>query len=255
MAYNLISMRAQDNSIVKLECHDKVESSAALMRDYAMDPSYSDRFAVIAEQDFSYGGDARGLYMSLLLRPSLFPSQAGLLTALATVALVKALEEHTTKRLGIGWVGNVYCEGKHIGGVSIEGKLDNYATYEYIIVNFAVRLSREDFPPRLTDMIKKVFEANNNSISTIIAKNVLNKFFPYYASLKTSTSFMVSYHKRFILSGVKIKYTEEGKKRKCKVLSVDTATSALIVETKKEGIKHITRPASVIIPKKIKLKK
>lgn len=255
MAHSIISMRAQDNSIVKLECHDRIESCASLMRDYAADPSYSDRFAVIAEQDFSYGGDTKGMYMSLLLRPSLFPSQAGLLTALATVALVKALEEHTTKRLGIGWVGGVYCEGKHIGGVTIEGKLDNYATYEYIIVNFAVRLPREDFPPRLTDMIKKVFESNNNSIATIIAKNVLNKFFPFYANMKTSTSFMASYHKRFILSGTKVKLIEDGKRRSCKVLSVDTATSALIVETKKEGIKHITRPASVIIPKKVKLKK
>ncbi len=255
MGNNYISMRASDNSIVKIEYHERVESSIGLMRDYAQDSSFPDRYAVLSKYDYTYGSDSHGLHLSLLLRPSLFPSQAGLLTALATVALVKALEEHTSKPLGIGWVGKVYCDGKQIGGVSIEGKLDNFTTYEYIIINFSVKLSSENFPPRLTDLIKKVFEEDNNSIAMIIAKNVLNKFFPYYQKMKSSTKFMQDYHQRFILSGVKVKLLEGGKKTSCKVLSVNRENCALIVEAKDKSIKHITRPASVIIPKTVKLSK
>ena len=255
MGNNYISMRASDNSIVKIEYHERVESSISLMREYAQDMSFPDRYAVLSKYDYTYGSDSQGLHLSLLLRPSLFPAQAGLLKALATVALAKALEEHTEKHIGIGWVGKIYCDGKQIGGVNIEGKLDNFTTYEYIIVNFAVKLSNENFPPRLTDLIKKVFEEDNNSIAMIIAKNILNKFFPYYQKMKSSTKFMQEYHQRFILSGIKVKLIEDGRKTSCKILSVSRENCALIVEARDKSIRYITSPASVIIPKTVKLSK
>ena len=250
----VISMRASDNSVVRLECHKRVESCAAIAREYAMQ-GYTDRFAVISEYDDKNGGESRGIYMSLLLRPSFFPSQAGLLSSLATVALIKALEEHTTSRLGIGWVSNIYCEGRQIGGVTIEGKLDNFTTYEYIIVNFSAKLPNDDFPPRLTDLVRKVFESDNNSITTIIAKNILNKFFPLYTNMKNSSKFMQTYHQKFILSGVKLKLIENGKKTTCKVLNIRLEDCALLVEAKDKSIQTITTPNSVIIPKTVKLSK
>ena len=254
MATSLLSIRTSDNSIVKLECHDRVESCAAIAREYANE-GYADRFAVISEYDYKYGGESRGIYMSLLLRPSFFPSQAGLLSSLATVAFIRALEEHTTKRLGIGWVSNIYCEGKQIGGVNIEGKLDNFTTYEYVIINFAAKLSGEDFPPRMTDLARKVFESDSNSITTLISKNILGKFFPLYSNMRSSTKFMQAYHQRFILSGKKIKLIENGKKVSCKVLSIRQEDCALLVEAKDKSIRIITSPTSVIIPKSIRLSK
>lgn len=254
MAASLISMRASDNSIVKLECHTRVESCTQLARKYAR-AGADDRFAVVSEYDYEAGGDARGVYMALILRPSFFPSQAGLLSSLSTVALIKALEEHTTDRLGIGWVSSIYCEGKQIGGVTIEGKLDDFTTYEYIIVSFSARLSEEHFPPRLTDLIRKVFESDNNSISTIIAKNVLNKFFPLYVNMKSSAKFMQIYRQRFILSGIKIKLIEDGKRHTCKVLSINPENCALLVEARDKSIRTVTTPASVIVPKTIRLGK
>ena len=254
MPRNTVSLRASDDSIVKLECHERLLSTAALAKQYAK-MGYPDRYVVIAESEKQRGSDKKGLYMSLLLRPSIFPSQASLLSSLATVALVTALCEHTTKRLGIGWVSNVYCEGKSIGGVTIEGKLDNFTSYEYIIISFSVALSPENFPPRLTDLVRKVFESENSSIAMIIAKTVVNKFFPLYANMRTNTKFMNHYRQSFLLHGKKIKYTVNGKKKSCKVLGINNDDGALIVELKNGEIKHITSPAGVIIPKKIKIPK
>lgn len=254
MATAYTNLRAPDNSIVRLECHDRVESCAAIAKEHALS-GMADRYAVISEYDYKSSGDARGVYVSLLLRPSFFPSQAGLLSSLATVAIVEALAEHTTKRLGIGWVSNVFCEGKQIGGATLEGKLDTHTAYEYIIINFSVKLSEENFPPRLTDLVRKVFESDNNSVSTIIAKNILSKFFTYYSNLKNSTKFMQLYHRRFILSGTKVKIIEDGRRTRAKVLSVRADDCALIVEARDKTIKHLTNTASVIIPKSIKLSK
>jgi BirA family biotin operon repressor/biotin-[acetyl-CoA-carboxylase] ligase len=254
MNQNVISIRAADDSIVKLECHQKLLSAAMLAKQYAK-MGYPDRYVVIAESEQQKGAERKGLFMSCIFRPSFFPSQASLLSALSTVALHNALKEHTTKRIGIGWVSNLYCEGKAIGGVTIEGKLDNFTSYEYIIVNFAVTLSPENFPPRLTDLVRKVFESENSSIAMIIAKNVINKFLPLYSQMRTNTKFMNQYTQSFILHGKKIKYTQKGKKVNCKVLGINSDDGALIVEMKNGEIKHITSPTGVIIPKKVKLSK
>ena len=254
MVLNKVSMRASDDSIVTLECHDRLNSTAALAREYAKQ-GYPDRYAVISEFDHEKGADKRGIYLSCILRPSFFPSQAPLLSALSAVAFVTALEEHTQKRLGIGWVSSVYCEGKAFGKVSIEGKLDSFASYEYIIVNFSAMLSAEDFPPRLTDLIRKVFESENSSIATIIAKTILNRFFPFYSDIKNSTKFMNIYRKKFVLHGVKIKIVSGGKKLTYKVLGINHKDCALLVENKSGKIEKILSNTNVIIPKTVKLPK
>ncbi|MBQ8689458.1 MAG: hypothetical protein IJ515_03745 [Clostridia bacterium] len=251
---NLISMRAVDDSIVKMECYDRLDSTVGLAREYAK-AGYADRYAVISEYDGDHESDGRGIYMSVILRPSIFPSQAGLLSSLATVALLTALEEHTTDRLGIGWVSNIYCEGKYIGGVSIEGKLDNFTSYEYIIVSFAVRLSEKNFPPRIADLIKKVFESDNDSVTTIIAKTVLNKFLPFYSTMKTSNKFMKIYKQRFLLLGVRAKYIEDGRKRACRIVELDPASCELTIEFSDRTRRRISSPTSLIMPKSIKLPK
>ena len=56
MAVSMISMRTFDNSIVKLECHDRVESCQEIAREYAKE-GYADKYAVISEYDYKLGGD------------------------------------------------------------------------------------------------------------------------------------------------------------------------------------------------------
>lgn len=254
MAVSMISMRTFDNSIVKLECHDRVESCQEIAREYAKE-GYADKYAVISEYDYKLGGDDKGIYMSLLLRPSFFPSQAGLLSALSVSALAKALAEHTEMRIGIGWVSSIYCEGKNIGGVSIEGKLGEWNAYEYIIITFAVKLSEENFPPRLTDLVKRIFENDNYSVLAIMAKNILNKFFPLYANMRTSTKFMQTYKQRFVLTGHRVKRIKNGKRYSARVLGIRAEDCALLLEAKNEPYDIVTSPSEVIIPKSIKLPK
>ncbi|MBR2343185.1 MAG: hypothetical protein IKA64_02920 [Clostridia bacterium] len=263
MDKKIVSIRESDGNIVKLELYDELPSTVALAREYAR-AGYPDRYAVFASRQnkspltgakAGEEGTEDGMFLSLILRPSFFPSQAATLGAMTAVSLISALEEHTEARLGLGWVSDLYCEGEKIGSAVTEGKLDSFTTYEYIIITFAVRLNGEDFPPRLTDMIKKVFESENTSISMIIARNVLSKFFRYYPTIKSSAKFMDIYKNKFILRGKRIKYESGQRRESCKVLGVDAASGALIVEVAGGGVRHITSPTTVTIPKKIKLKR
>ena len=146
---NSIIMRTGDGKILHLECHESLPSTQNLARFYAK-LGYSDGYVVFSEKQTKYnfkgeklpeGQCEKGVFLSCILRPSFFPSQAGALGAISAVALISALEEHTSKKLGIGWISDIFCEGKKIAATSTEGKLDSFMTYEYVIISFFVRIS------------------------------------------------------------------------------------------------------------------
>ena len=252
-ASNIVTIRIPDGGIARLECHDTLPSTAALAREYARQ-GYPHRYVVFSENKESYDSKKEmktvqnGVYISCILRPSIYTTQSGLLAHLATVALVKALEEHTSRKLGIGWVSDVFCSGSKIGGVSLEGKTNSDYGFDYIIVSFYIDLDKNIFPPRITDMIKKVFESDNNSVSMIIAKNVLERFLPLLDDLKNPPKFMDVYNDKFIQRNRRIRYISEGKRRTGRILNVDSDGS-LIVEEKKK-ILHLGSVSGISIQNK-----
>ena len=253
------TVRVADGTKATIEYHEKVKSTVELAKEYAR-LGYSDRYVIVSAAQagskitgtkLKDGEFERGIFISCLLRPTMFASQAGLIGHLSAVGLLTALEGHTPKKLGLGWIGDIYCEGERIGGVSIEGKLDNISTYEYLIVSFAVKVNKGNFPPRLTDMIKEVFEENTVSVEMLIAKEILNKFFSAYSNIRSPGKYMDIYSRRFALRGAKIKYFSGDKKKVCKVLDVNKTTGALIAELGGKQI-EIGSPRSVIMPKRLK---
>ena len=258
---SVVTYRETDGSIINFEAHSSLKSPLELARYYATEKNYPDRYVVftdrlakvktIAKKDYEAEAE-RGIFMSCILRPSIFPSQAALLNAMSTAAMVSALEDHTTKDMGIGWVSDVYCDGVKIGSVSLEGKLDNFTTYEYIIISFNAKLSKENFPPTLADMVKKVFESENTSVNMIIARNILTKFFKFYQNIKTPQKFMTEYTQRFALRGKKVKYFRDEKWKAHKVLGIDSRTGELIIDNGKNPDIRVSSPVLIQNPKKIK---
>ena len=258
---SVVTYREADGSIINFEAHSSLKSPLELARYYATEKNYPDRYVVftdrlakvktIAKKDFEAEAE-RGIFMSCILRPSIFPSQAALLNAMSTAAMVSALEDHTSKEMGIGWVSDVYCDGVKIGTVSLEGKLDNFTTYEYIIISFNAKLSKENFPPTLADMVKKVFESENTSVNMIIARNILTKFFKFYQNIKTPQKFMSEYTQRFAMRGKKVKYFRDEKWKAHKVLGIDSRTGELIIDNGKNPDIRVSSPVLIQNPKKIK---
>ncbi len=260
---NVLTLRMADGNVIQLERYDTLTSTANLAREYARN-GYPDKYVIFAEnqcpptpeEDRGKKGKAEhGIFMSCILRPSFFPSQAAFLGIMTAVSMIEALEEHTERRLGLGWVSDVYCEGKVIAHSSIEGKLDSHFSYEYLIVSFHILLDDENFPPRMADIVRKVFESDGSSIPMIIGKNVLSKFFSRYPYVKTPDKFIENYRRRFLLRGLRTKLVQGTKKVRCRILGVDPETAQLIVELGSGEVKKIPSRSQIILPEKIRLKK
>ena len=256
---SIVTYRESDGSIINFEAHSSLKSPLELARYYATEKDYPDRYVVFTDRltkvkaskkDVEVESES-GIFMSCILRPSIFPSQASLLPAMSATAMATAMEGHTDKDMGIGWVSDIYCDGIKIGGVSIEGKLDDYTAYEYIIISFNAKINKDNFPPKLTDMIKKVFDTDNTSVNMIIARSILSKFFKLYPNLKTPEKFMKEYMSKFALRGKKVKYRTDDKWKSYKVLGVNSKTGALILDNGKLDDIVVSSPALINTPKKI----
>ncbi len=257
----IISYRAGDGNMVKIEYHKRLPSTASLAREYAI-AGKPDRFVVFAEEQpiYSHSGTKltdnaveKGVFLSLILRPSIFPSQAGLIGPLATVALLGAFEEHTTTTAGIGWVTDIIYDGKKIGWCTVEGKLNDFSSYEYMIVSFALKIDDRTFAPRLTDMIRKVFDDESPSVPMLIARTVLNKFFTVYADIKNPSKHMNIYKQKFAYYDKKIIFLKDGKKTAGKIIDVDKKSCVLTVSDRKGETFTVTSPTGIIFPQEIKI--
>lgn len=68
-----------------------------------------------------FSPEGSGIYLSLLLRPSIDPSQAHLLTCAAAVAVARAIERTSGQSASIKWVNDVYCNERKVAGILTEG--------------------------------------------------------------------------------------------------------------------------------------
>ncbi len=253
------TIKVSNGITVKIEQRDSLTSTSALAKEYASH-GYPDRYAVLTElqsdttitkSKIRGGTFERGVFISLILRPSIFPSQAGMISPLSAVALAQALETYTNNKIGISWLTDIYCNGERIGGTQIEAKLNSASSYDYIIVSFAVKICEKHFPPRLKDAVKHIFEKDSISMGMMVAKTILDKFFNAYLKIRSPENHFKYYYDKFILRGTKIKYIVDGKKNYCTVMDVDPENFALKVSAKNKTF-DIYKPSAVIIPKKLK---
>lgn len=101
-----------------------------------------------------------GLYMSLMLRPDLAPSQAPLLTSCAAVAVCEAMESLADVRPGIKWVNDIFLKGRKICGILTESGIDPHTgRLSYVVVGIGINLRppEGDFPEEIRSVAGAAF--------------------------------------------------------------------------------------------------
>ncbi|MBQ7314502.1 MAG: hypothetical protein IJW83_00630 [Clostridia bacterium] len=255
----VLTYRTADGNVLPIEYHETLTSTAALAREYAR-AGYPDRYCVFSEAQTDAtltgaratdGTATRGVFVSCILRPLFFPSQAAFLGELCAVALASALEMHTDRSIDIGWISDIFCEGKRIGGCALESKLDAFTAYEYLIVTFAVRVDERVFPCRLSDLMKQVFSDNRASAPLRMGESILDRFFSLCRELQTPKKFMDEYRRRFVMAGLPVVYLDGDKRKKGKILGVDQEHGQLLIEQKHGDIHKISGRSRLILPTRV----
>ena len=135
-----------------------------------------------------YSPPACGIYLSMILRPSISLSQLLLLTSGVAVASAKAIEEVNDCSVEIKWVNDLYLRGKKVAGILLESALGGGVT-DYVVAGIGVNVTEpeEGFPAELAEKAGAVC-VNGESLSrNRLAAGLINNIWAMAELLKSQS--------------------------------------------------------------------
>ncbi|MBR1683512.1 MAG: biotin--[Clostridia bacterium] len=134
----------------------EVDSTNRVLKQLALEGAGNGSVALCERQTAGRGRLGRqwisepgvGLWQSVLLRPSLRPSQAPLLTFVAAISMAQALEKNEVDRVRIKWPNDLVLDGKKICGILNEVSCDP-DTIEYVVLGVGLNVKHGAIPEGL----------------------------------------------------------------------------------------------------------
>ena len=107
-----------------------------------------------------------GIYMSVILRPNLPPSELMHLTCAAAVALCDAVEKSCGFRPGIKWTNDLVYGQRKLAGILTELGFNAQGNVDWVIVGIGINCTQEEsqFPEEIRDMAGSLASVSGRSI-------------------------------------------------------------------------------------------
>jgi birA, biotin-[acetyl-CoA-carboxylase] ligase region len=152
-----------------IEWYETVDSTQNMAQKMAEEGA-SEGTLVIAEQQNNGRGrmgrgwvspQGKGVWMSMVLRPSVPIHFAPQLTLLTAVALCRSLRRLTSLPIGIKWPNDLLIEGKKISGILLESTAED-ERLRYVIagIGISVNLEKSDYPEEILEKVTSLRIAN-----------------------------------------------------------------------------------------------
>lgn len=203
-----LTSRVFDIEVVK-----SVSSTNTVMRQRAESGEYEGAVLIAEEQTQGRGRLGReffspsntGIYMSILLRPSIPAEKSVMITTCAAVAVAEAIEEVAKKDAKIKWVNDIFCGDRKVCGILTEASLAiESGTLAYAVLGIGINVfpPENSFPSELESIADAVFDSCDmaeNPRSILIAR-VLENFWKYYEDIENRPHFEEYKRRSMVLS-------------------------------------------------------
>ncbi len=149
-----------------------------------------------------------GVYISFILRPKGGIDDTVRITAMAAVAVSKAIETVSGRETAIKWVNDICIDGRKTVGILTEGALDlESGSIESAVVGIGINiLPQDNLPPELEGKVGSVFSDREESDAldapNRISAALLDNFREMYES--DSGEYMDYYRKKSLVIGREI---------------------------------------------------
>lgn len=182
-----------------------------------------------------------GVWMSLLLRPTVRPERASVLTLVCALAVADAIREVTGLETGIKWPNDVVIGGKKVCGILTEMNTDMDAI-SYVILGIGINVNTEYFPEEIRATATSLKIERGEAVSrTAVIGAIIRRFADYFEKFEKTED----------MSALKDSYEAQLVNRGREVLVLDprgeyrgsaqgiTLTGELLVRTEKGDIAAI----------------
>ena len=121
-----------------------------------------------------------GIYVTMVLRPALPPSEAPKITLLTGVALAESLRASAGVHAKIKWPNDILLGKKKLAGILTELSAEVDAV-NYVLIGVGVNVNTRSFPPELEETATSLLIETGESFSRVsLVKDFLGRFEGYY---------------------------------------------------------------------------
>ena len=151
---------------------DRVSSTNDVAKDFASSGAREGLCVIAKEQTAGRGRQGRtwsspageGLYMSVVLRPAIKPSTAGMITFASAIAVAETLRLDYETDAEIKWPNDVLLRGRKICGILIESAVQD-DRLDYIVLGIGVNTSQSSFPEEVANTATSLWLEKHRNVS------------------------------------------------------------------------------------------
>ena len=168
-------LSALGENMPKIFCYRETDSTNTRAKEYARAHPESRECALFVADSQTAGrgrlgrsfhsADGAGLYMSLLVYPSLRGADATSVTASCAVALARAIERVSGLSSDIKWVNDLYAKGRKLAGILAECEMASDGEIAFLVLGMGINVYKIDYPSDISDIAISLEEAAEKKIS------------------------------------------------------------------------------------------
>ena len=229
------------NQEIRIESYKTIDSTNQVAKKMAMNGALQGTVIISEEQTQGRGRLGRsfyspaksGIYMSLILRPNVYASEAVLVTTAASVGVCRAIKKVTNKNPQIKWVNDIYLDDKKICGILTEA-VTNFETglVECVIIGIGLnfRPPENNFPEDLKEIVGSLFKEKPDTLTrNHLAAAMINAVLELCEDLE-NRDFLRDYKKYSMVLGHKIRVHQQNQWSFARAIDISD-NGGLIIET------------------------
>ena len=148
-----------------------------------------------------------GIWMSLVLRPQIAPTEASVLTLLCGLATAEAIEAETGLYAGIKWPNDILINGKKAVGILTEMDCE-MSEVHFVIPGIGINVNTASFPPEIAEIATSLYLECGKTVSRRrLVHRVLERLEEHYETFLRTGSFaamLEDYRKHCITLGKEV---------------------------------------------------
>ena len=245
-----------DTPVTKLTVAEEIASTNTALREAAQAGAPHGTVLIAASQSAGRGRrgrtffspDGTGLYISVLLRPTIAAGRAVRITTAAAVAAADAIALVTGKEVGIKWVNDLFLNGKKVAGILTEGGTDESGALAYAVLGIGINILPPPggFPEEIADIAGALLREAEADIRARLAASFLTEFFRLYGEIADDRpAYMGEYRRRCFVIERRIEVIRGDARYGATALSVDD--DAGLAVRKDDGTEEILSSGEISI--------
>ena len=176
----------------------------------------------------TFVSEKNGLYMSIFLQPEF--KDITLITTMAAVAVLRAVERFTEREAKIKWVNDIYLDDKKVSGILTEGVFEgNNLVGAVLGIGVNLQNPEKGMDESIKDIAGYLFE-EDQGIANEFTAYIINSFFDIYKK----ADHIEEYRKKSYLTGKEVFYILNDIEHSGTVLGIDDDFGLIINEENRE---------------------